>query len=384
MVSKLNILFVSSWFPSTEKPTLGNFVETHAKAIARHHLVNVLYATKRHQKPLFSYEERQDNNLKIGIMYYRASRIGISLLDKLIDAIRHLQSYNRLFRQLEKTPDLVHANIVWPIGLWALWLKFRYGLKFILTEHWSVYQPENRHKISCLQKILFKRIINKASVLTPVSSQLGEAIRGIGIDKPYRVVPNAIDTQLFRFKPKEKTATFSFLHISTLVDEVKNVSGILRAFQQLLQVDSDNSLTIVSDGDITPFVNYVETLSIPKDKITFIGTQTAEQIAEHFYRANVFVLFSNYENLPVVILEAFATGTPVISTNVGGISEHFPDGFGELIPKQDEQALLTSMIKLKANYSTSSFNTLSEYAEKMFSFNSVAQAYSNIYKDILT
>ena len=255
--------------------------------------------------------------------------------------------------------------------------------KFVLTEHWSIYQTENRNNIKGIKKILFKKIAQNASKIMPVSYQLKDAMIEFGLMGDFTIVPNTVDIDIFPFKEKEQLSPFKFLHISTLVDKVKNVSGILQSFSKLLEIDSDNILTIVSDGDIQPFINLAKQLNIPDCNIRFFGTQTAKEISQFYHQNHVFILFSNYENLPVVIIESFATGTPVISSNVGGISHFFPKDFGYLIPKKDEKALLDSMIKIKQNYQNFPFPKMTEYAEHTFSNKSISKLYSNIYKEIL-
>ena len=384
MNKPLNILFISSWFPSKDNPTLGNFVESHAKAVSSLHTVNVIYVEKTsNSSSKYRLEERTEGDLKISLMYYKASNTGLSFLDNLSNANRQFTAYNKLFHQLKNKPDLVHANVIWPIGLFALWLKIRYKLKFVLTEHWSIFQPENRSQIKGLKGFLFKKIANLSSAIIPVSHQLERAMKECGLKGNYKVIPNTIDIDLFTFKQKKETAPFQFLHISTLVDEVKNVSGILRSYKELLDIDANNMLTIVSDGDTKPFIKLATKLDIPDHKIRFFGIQTAQEIAVFFQQSHAFILFSNYENLPVVIIEAFASGTPVISSNVGGIKDFFPEGFGYLIPKKDEEALLKSMINIKKNYEKIQLSKLPEYAQQNFSYTAVANSYSTIYKQVI-
>jgi glycosyltransferase involved in cell wall biosynthesis len=381
---KLNILFISSWFPSSKHPTLGNFVVSHAKAVSQLHNVQVIHAVRLpNLNHKYSVEEKKEGNLSIFIIYFRAAKTGISFFDKIIDLSRHYSAYKKLYRKLNQKPDLVHANVIWPIGLFALYLKYRYKLKFVLTEHWTIYQKENRYQIKGLKKFLFKKIAKKSSTLMPVSLQLSKAMQESGMKGEFTIVPNAIDIDLFTFKEKKKKEDFHFLHISTLVDRAKNVSGILKSFRQLLNIDSNNFLTIVSDGELEEFINLAKHLAIPPKKIKFVGTQSQKQIVEHFHHTDAFILFSNYENLPVVILEAFATGTPVISTDVGGIKERFPENFGYLIKAKDENALLSSMKDIKQNYTNFEHEKISEYAKRYFSYNSVAEEYTNIYKKIL-
>ena len=66
--------------------------------------------------------------------------------------------------------------------------------------------------------------------------------------------------------------------------------------------------------------------------------------------ADFFVLFSNYENAPVVISEALAVGLPIVSSNVGGISEMINEEIGFLIDRKDEKALKEKILYLLDNF----------------------------------
>jgi glycosyltransferase involved in cell wall biosynthesis len=63
--------------------------------------------------------------------------------------------------------------------------------------------------------------------------------------------------------------------------------------------------------------------------------------------ADALVLSSRFENLPCVLLEALATGTPMIATNVGGVAEIIHKGNGILVPSEDENALLAAMTDIQ-------------------------------------
>jgi glycosyltransferase involved in cell wall biosynthesis len=77
--------------------------------------------------------------------------------------------------------------------------------------------------------------------------------------------------------------------------------------------------------------------------IKTFGMLSLEQVSEKMNAANCFVLFSDYENQPCVILESLASGIPVIATKVGGIPELLNEKRGVLIEKNDSYALLEAM-----------------------------------------
>jgi glycosyltransferase involved in cell wall biosynthesis len=82
-------------------------------------------------------------------------------------------------------------------------------------------------------------------------------------------------------------------------------------------------------------------------------------------------------------VEAFASGLPVISTDVGGIREHLDDNMGFLINKGDEKALLEKMNFMLDHYLDYDKTFLHDYAFKKFSYETIGHKFENIYKMIL-
>ncbi len=384
MSRPLNILFISSWFPTRDNPTLGNFVESHAKASACYNNVQIIHVAKSVENTdTFELEERTSGAVDIQVLYYKQARTGIGLLNKLIHIVRYFIAYNKLFAGLKNKPDVIHASVVFPVGLMAVYFYLRHNIKFVITEHWTIYQTDNRHRINPLKKRLFNLVTKKASRILPVSNQLAKDMQEVGLSGKYQTVPNTIESRVFKYEAKEKPSTFQLVHISTLIEDHKNPKGILRAYRKLLEERQDVHLSIISDGNLKPSVDYARDIGISESQISFLPTQTPEKIAEILNQSHAFVLFSNYENLPLVIIESFACGLPVISTDVGGIKERFPKGCGWLIEKGDEEALLKAMQDIISNYNNYKPEELSKYALENFSYQAVGKAFDKVYHQIL-
>ena len=97
--------------------------------------------------------------------------------------------------------------------------------------------------------------------------------------------------------------------------------------------------------------------------------------------AHAFVLFSNIENLPLVLIESLSTGTPFIATKVGGIPEIFDHEMGILIEKNDIEALTNAMKNIKQNYGAYKQTNIRDYALKYFSYKEVGEQFDQIYDD---
>ncbi len=195
------------------------------------------------------------------------------------------------------------------------------------------------------------------------------------------MVGNVVDTDLF--SPKfEKSEKFTFLHISNLIS-LKNPEKIIKAAIDLHQINPHFELQIGGDGDLKPLQKMIH-LNHAESYIKTFGMLSLEQVSEKMNAANCFVLFSDYENQPCVILESLASGISVIATNVGGISELLNEKRGILIEKNDSHALLEAMKNvLQKNVALESSENLRKYVVENFSKSVIAEKFSEIYNKVL-
>jgi len=99
---------------------------------------------------------------------------------------------------------------------------------------------------------------------------------------------------------------------------------------------------------------------------------------------HAFVLFSNYENQPVVLLEAQMSGRPCIATAVGGIPDIvLPGKTGLLVPPGDEAALTDAMLVMRRDYDTYNLRKVRERAERTYSEKAVEAVLIRVYADAI-
>jgi glycosyltransferase involved in cell wall biosynthesis len=143
-------------------------------------------------------------------------------------------------------------------------------------------------------------------------------------------------------------------------------------------------LILVGTGvDFEEIYNFAQTLNFPKEMITFTGEQTPQEVAEWFAKSDLLVMFSNYENAPVVISESLAMGKPVVSTNVGGISEMIDQSNGFLVEIQNESALANKINFMLDNIQKYDAEKIINEAFKKYSYQSVGKKIISIYSKIL-
>ena len=226
------------------------------------------------------------------------------------------------------TPDVVQLNVIQKQGLLALWLKWRYGIPYVIVEHWSGYLPESGQfgKMPRLKQRLYRKIASEASMILTVSDRHAQAMRDCGIhNEHWGRIDNVVEDFFFESRIKsQESRTKTLLHVSCFDERAKNVKGLLRAAKMLSEKRQDWKLVLVGTGvDYEDVRAYADSLDFPEGLLEWTGELPPREVAERMHKADAFVLSSRYETYGVVLAEAAAAGLPILSTPVG-IAEELP------------------------------------------------------------
>ncbi len=379
----MNILHLLSWFPRPDDPTLGNFCVRMIDALPEDcHSVILSVCDGTDMTKSFEVKEIPGAHHTHVQIYIRPPKINA------IRKLKMLRMYQYGLRYIKKRffePGLIHLHVAYPLGQVALLWKKRYGYKYVLTEHWTIYQPQNKDVLVGRLKKKIVKIANNASLIMPVSLDLQRCMEGHGVNNRFQVIYNLVNTDMFRLRGNDMHGDGGkkrMLHISTLRDEAKNFSGILRTIEKLRQQRNDFELHVIHDYDAPEFKKYVEDHNL-SDCVVFHGKKTSAEVAQAYQLADFFVLFSNFENLPCVIVEAFASGVPVLSTSVGGIAEILSPERGILINSGDEEALLQGMNQLLDHSQDYNREAIRDYAIKTFAAQNIGRQIFEAYNKVL-
>ena len=331
----MKILFISSWFPNKLEPTNGNFVQRHAEAVALKHDVEILHTIGDFkQKETFVFDDKIINGIRTLVVYYRNSKNPVQ------NFLRRMKAYKMGFSKMQK-PELVHANVLHNNMLFAVYLKKKYKIPFVVSEHWTALQEENLGRTSANIKRIAKFIAKHADYIFPVSENLKNSLKMLGIKTPMKVISNVVNTDVFRIRQTNGNKSTRFLHVSSLIPR-KRPDKIIETVHQLKVNGYDVSLEIGGDGDTATLRRLVQKLNA-EEYISVFDEISYEEVAEKMQTSDCFILFSDNETQGCVILESYACGKPVIATSVGGVPEFIKPGLGVLIEKANEKELYQSM-----------------------------------------
>jgi glycosyltransferase involved in cell wall biosynthesis len=231
-------------------------------------------------------------------------------------------------------PDAVQLNVIQKQGLLALWLKKRYGIPYVIIEHWSGYLPENGQflRMPAFKRRLYALIAEKAATLMTVSERHAQAMRACGMKNARWIkTRNVVDDFFFRKTPNTpnnqntQNTPKTLLHISCFDERAKNIRGLLLAVKMLAVQRQDFQLVLIGTGvDYAEVRAFADSLHLPEGLLVWTGELPPREVAEWLRKADALVLSSRYETYGVVLAEAAAAGVPIVSTPVG-IAEETAD-----------------------------------------------------------
>lgn len=377
-----HILFLPRWYPHQYDPMFGLFVKKHAEAVALYNKVSVLYVQGISSSLPFNKSVHFEKpNLFTQIYYYKNSSF------KIWNFFRYwyylLIGYHFIKKKRGK-PNVNHVHILTRLGVFALFLKKIYNTPYIITEHWSRYLPIPNTYKGWIRKKLGKIAVKRAFAVLPVSQNLEKAMQKHHLHNPnYRVIPNVVDPIFFQELTKKAIPNrISFIHVSTFENRAKNISGILRTLKRLSEKKADFEFWFVGEGmDFVFLKNYALKLKIPNNQIRFYGLKQGLALVELYQKADYLVLFSNFENIPVVINEALACGLPVIASNVGGIPEIITKDNGFLVEPQNENQLESLLEHIILNKPVFNSLEIQQKAKLNYSFEIVGSQLNDLYNN---
>ena len=246
-----------------------------------------------------------------------------------------------LFRELRRA-DVVHAFsasytsfLLAPLP--AVIVARLLGKPVILNYH-SGEAPDHLRR-SRIARFVMRRLVD-ANVVP--SAFLRDVLFSFDIDAD--VVSNTIDVR--RFAYRSRTPLTARLLCTRNFEPMYNVPCVLRAFARIQARHPDATLTLVGSGSQDAALR-AEAAALRLRNVTFAGRVPPSDIPRYYAEADIYVQAPSIDNMPLSVLEAFASGMPVVSTNVGGVPSilrHRVDGL--LVPDNADEEMAEQVLAL--------------------------------------
>jgi len=207
-----------------------------------------------------------------------------------------------------------------------------------------------------------------------------------------RYIPNGVDTERFkpnledRLKVRKELGIdgFAWLAIGRF-DLPKDYPTMLQAFARGIHNDPSALLLIAGDGPLRKDMEIMAQELGIKGHIKFLGIR--RDIPQLMNAADAYVMSSSWEGMPMVLLEASATGLPIVATDVGGNGEIVLNGItGFLVPARNPEALAEAMLRmmgLPEEKRREMGQAARKHVKENFSLDRVVDMWEALYRELL-
>ena len=249
--------------------------------------------------------------------------------------------------------SLTHAHYAFPTGYLSLIGKKIFGLPYIVTVHGG-----DIDKMAAKNERIAKmtrKILHEASAVIVVGERLKRnVIEQFGVaEERVHTMSMGVDTAVFQPMQKEivrqelniPQKDKLILFVGNMI-EAKGVLDLVDAFKIVQESYADASLHLIGSGKDERFMQtFAARVQLDNVRISHHAPMPQREVAKWIAAADVFVLPSHHEGFGLVALEAMATGTPVVGSNVGGLSFLLNDGAGILIEAKDPISLSNGIVQ---------------------------------------
>jgi teichuronic acid biosynthesis glycosyltransferase TuaC len=356
----MHVALVTTFYPNRAEPLRAVFVRNLAIALEAHAKITVVspvpYAPPFPKRPrwiaLRAIPERVSDGSRT---VFHPRFVAVPKLTALNGAT-YGSAVAPVLRQLvsEEGVDVIHAHCAFPDAVGVALASETIDAPFVMTAHGS---DINVYSEAGLIRPQLAMALKRASGIIAVSRAMREKIHNMvpGIEDRLSHIPCAgIDKRVFaprnrdearrqlQLAPQGRIALF----VGQLVP-IKAVGVLLNAWRSLLDaglVQACDRLVIIGDGPLRRELQQASRDAAFQGTVQFPGEVPQEQVALWLSAANVFCLPSRNEGTPNVIVEALASGRPVVASRVGGIPELISDGLnGFLAAPEDVTGLANAL-----------------------------------------
>ena len=235
-----------------------------------------------------------------------------------------------------------------------------------------------------LGKFTFSKF-NKIVTISKFEKEI--LVEKFGLDeKQLRYIPNGVDTEKIKDITRKNTGVSTILYVGRL-EEYKGVTFLINAFPRIKSFFPEARLVIVGKGSYKPeLVSLANNLGV-QDSTEFLENLSVEELMKLYLSSSLFVTLSQYEALPVALLEAMAHGLPVIATSVGGVPEVIQSGINGFLldypPNEETLINITKSLLKNSELSDNVGSSAKQTIISRFSWDDVARNLLSLYREIL-
>lgn len=384
------ILMIARGVPTNEYPQWGCFEKDQAEALTKFgHKVVVISLDarfRRHRGKLGLH--RFENN---GVRYYNYVMIPGVLLYKIVGSFFLRRTvYRYYFNLLLETvikevgrPDIMYSHYVYCTASGAL-LKQKYNLPLVGIEHLSQFNENDLPTYLIKEaKFAYKVVDALICVSKTLSSRLNELF-GVDSAVVYNMYGFEFESLGMHFKSFNIDSEKPFLFVSTAsLIRRKGFDSLIKAFG-MAKIDKHRwILNIIGEGEEKSNLENLIYRYDLQNNIFLLGKMSKSEIASCLRGSDAFVLPSRNENFSVAVLEALASGLPVVATDCGGIRECINDNNGIIVPVDNIGEIANALNTIINNYSKYNRTDIANDCRNRFSADAIATQLTDIFEYVV-
>ena len=274
-------------------------------------------------------------------------------------------------------PDLIHAHFT-DAGYLAAYLKQKYGVPFVLTEHSSGI---NRDELDCQTKRIANIAYSSADKIIAVSPALQNRIKQhFSISSIY--IPNMVNPDVFFYKENTVRNAFSFITVGGLLKN-KRLDFLIDCFIKEFQSNEPVTLQIIGSGPEKKTLYDTIAMANRESQIFLLGEMPNYDVADYLRASDCFVLPSLGETFGVVYAEAIMCGCPVIATRCGGPESIVNQNNGVLVDVDNGDQLRRAMREMYMDADQYDRRFIAAEAKDKYAYKAVAREIGEVYRAIL-
>lgn len=386
----MNILWLASWYPNRISPYDGDFIQRHALAVSAYLPLTVIYVAQYGESVPVEKNEvliKNNGNLTEIVIFFTFKKIGIKIIDKILYNRKYYAAYKKFITQYfakNKLPDIIHVHVPMKSGTIAQWIKRKWGLPYIVSEHSATYvpgPPDSFKNRSFYYKSRVRSVFRGAEAVTSVSRHDGLLLKHIFSLQKVSVIHNVANTAYFFYKEHFKNDYFQFVHVSVMSYQ-KNIEGIITAFAALATQRRDWRLCLI--GNDSGYIKRLVMEAGIEDRVSMPGEVSNMEVAVQMQQSDALVMFSRYENFPCTIIEALCCGLPVVASNVAGIPEAIHAANGILVDSENVEQLTGALAQMIERNNSFKKEEIAADAAAKYNYNYIGRQFTDLYKACLT
>lgn len=276
--------------------------------------------------------------------------VEVPLLSSSIMAPPNLSEIRRVLRG--RRFDVVHGHHAFtPTPLLSISVAKKLGIPTVLTNHSiSLFYDSSIWMPISYMLFPYRIYINKADRIIAVSRAAADFIKHFAGEGKITVVPNMVDEFFFdgdSRKIRENGDSPAILYVGRLSHR-KGLHVLVTAMRRVVKEIPDARLLVVGDGHMKEFIKLLAKAFGLERNVSLMGFVPKKHLKIIYRASDVFVLPSLYgESFGIVILEAMASGVPVVATDTGGVREVVEDNrTGLLVERGNSEGLARAILKI--------------------------------------